>query len=90
MKRPISTTDVAERYDISRRSAQDWIKNKQEEGLLAVERESPFPKLYAFTDRAQRLSEDLEGILQMKSNIKEEKNVKEAREALKSVKSASE
>lgn len=86
---PISTTGLAEKYDISRRSAQDWIKNKQEEGLLSIERESPFPKLYSFTDKAHRFSEDLKNILQLESDIKEEKGVEGSKDALERVKSAS-
>lgn len=74
-------------FDVCRRSANDWLRNKQDEGLIEAIREKPFPKLYELTTKGERFTNDLEGLMSIWKDIKEEKYVDEPKKALESLKS---
>jgi hypothetical protein len=82
----ITSGKVAESYDVSRRAAQEWLENKCDEGLLQVDRRTPYPKIYDLTSKGKKLATNLVDISDFSKRIKKEKEVKSYEEALKALK----
>lgn len=82
----ISSNTIIDNYDVSRKAANEWLKNKSDENLLVLSRSSPYPKIYSLSDSGKDFAICLESILASVDKIKKEKEVKGHQEALEALK----
>lgn len=82
----ISSQTISENYDVSERAGGEWLNNKVEEGLLSVDREKPYPKLYVLTCEGENLAEALSDIIKERDKIRSDMGLNDSKKALEALK----